>query len=71
MTSEHLVNDGEDWNDIFVARDFNGNEDQPSEEDSDPDADPDYIGKDMETQSDIEEEPDIGPAIEVQNTHIL
>jgi hypothetical protein len=69
MASEYLIDDGEDWNDIFVARDFNGNEDQPSEEDSD--SDPDYIGEDTETQSDIEDEPNIGPAIGVQNTQIL
>jgi hypothetical protein len=59
------INGGEDWNYIFVARDFDGNEDQPSEEDSDSDSD--YIGEDKVTQSDIEDEPDIGPAIGVQN----
>jgi len=53
MDSEHLVNGGEDWNYIFVARDFDGNEDQPSEEDSDSDSD--YIGEDKVTQSDIED----------------
>jgi hypothetical protein len=46
-----------------VAWDFDGNEDQPSEEDSDSDSD--YIGEDKETQSDIKDEPDIGPAIGV------
>ena len=50
MASEHLIKDGEDWNYIFVARDFDGNEDQPSEEDSDSDSD--YLGEDRETQSD-------------------
>ena len=69
MASEHLIKDGEDWNYIFVARDFDGNEDQPSEEDSDSDSD--YLGEDRETQSDIEDEPDIGLAIGVQNTQIL
>ena len=69
MASEHLINDGEDRNYIFVARDFDENEDQPSEEDSDSDSD--YLGEDMETQSDIEDEPDIGLAIRVQNTRIL
>ena len=69
MASEHLINDGEDWNYIFVAQDFDENEDQPSEEDSDSDSD--YLGEDMKTQSDIEDEPDIGLAIRVQNTRIL
>ena len=69
MASEHLIKDREDWNYIFVARDFDGNEDQPSEEDSDSDSD--YLGEDRETQSDIEDEPDIGLAIGVQNTRIL
>ena len=50
MASEHLIKDGEDWNYIFVARDFDGNEDQPSKEDSDSDSD--YLGEDRETQSD-------------------
>jgi len=69
MATEQLINNGEDWNDIFEARDFNGTEDQPSEEDSDTDSD--YTPQDKETQSDIEDEPDIGPAIGVQNTQVL
>jgi hypothetical protein len=69
MASGHLMNDGEDWNDIFVARDFSGNEDQPSEEDSDSDSD--YIGEETGLQSDVEDEPGVGPAIEVQNTQLL
>ena len=65
MASGHLMNDGEDWNDIFVAQDFSGNEDQPSDSDSD------YIGEETRLQSDVEDETGVGPAIEVQNTQIL
>ena len=39
MASEHFVNTAEDWNDIFLTQDLDGNEDEASEDESDPDYD--------------------------------
>ena len=69
MASEHFVNTAEDWNDIFLTRDLDGNEDKASEDESDPDYDDVVVG--MTPQSDSEDETEVGPAIELHNTQIL
>jgi len=44
MASELLINNEDAWNDIFLTRDFDGNEDQVSEDRSDSDYDADFAG---------------------------
>ena len=69
MASEYFINTAEDWNDIFLTRDLDGNEDEASEDESDPDYDDVVVG--MTPQSDSEDETEVGPAIELHNTQIL
>ena len=68
MASEHLINSEDTWHDIFLTRDFDGNEDQVSEDGSDSDYGADFAGM---PQSDSEDETERGPAIDLHNTQIL
>jgi hypothetical protein len=61
-----------DWNDVFVARDVDGNEDSNSEASNSSDSnykDENYWM--MEDQSDSEDESGSGPAIQIRNTATL
>jgi hypothetical protein len=69
MALELLGNGQDDWNDIFLAWDFDGNENQLSEAESGSDYDDTYQCK--MPQSDSEDEMDKGPAIELHNTQML
>jgi hypothetical protein len=67
MASELLVNSEDGWNDIFLARDVDGNEEDLSEDESDSD----YEAVVSRSLSDSEDEVETGPAIELRNTQIL
>jgi hypothetical protein len=71
MASEHFVNTAEDWNDIFLTRDLDGNEDEASEDESDPDYDEVMVRMTPQSDSEDEDEAEVGPAIELHNTQIL
>jgi hypothetical protein len=71
MTSKVLTNSGDDWNNIFLTRDFDGNEDQVSEARSDSDSDADFVGGAQSESKEFEDEMERGPAIELHNTQIL
>jgi hypothetical protein len=66
------VESGDNWNDIFVARDVDGNEDPNSEASDSSDSDYQDEGyRMMEDQSDSEDEASMGAAIQVGNTATL
>ena len=69
MASEHFLNTAADWNDIFLTWDLDGNEDEASKDESDPDYDDVVIG--MTPPLDSEDEAEVGPAIELHNNQIL
>ena len=61
MASELLVNSKDDWNDLFLARDVDGNEEELSEDESDSD----YEAVVSRPQLDSEDEVETGLAIEL------
>ena len=61
MASELLVNSKDDWNDLFLARDVDRNEEELSEDESDSD----YEAVVSRPQLDSEDEVETGLAIEL------
>ena len=59
MASELLVNSKDDWNDLFLARDVDGNEEELSEDESDSDYEA------VVSRSDSKDEVETGLAIEL------
>ncbi|KIM73719.1 hypothetical protein PILCRDRAFT_92920 [Piloderma croceum F 1598] len=70
MTSELLIDSKDDWNDVFLDRDYDRSGEESSEASSDSDYDAAFAGHGM-CQSDSEDETEIRPAIELRNTQIL
>jgi hypothetical protein len=70
MATENLFAAEDDWNDIFLARDVDGNEDEQSADESDSDYDDARTAAMIYSDSD-EDEIEVGPAIELQNTQVL
>jgi hypothetical protein len=70
MATENLLAAKDDWNDIFLARDVDGNEDEQSADESDSDYDDAQTAAMIYSDSD-EDEIEVGPAIELQNTQVL
>jgi|SRR6266481_72265 len=70
MAPEILLTTKDDWNDVFLARDVDGNEDEQSADESDSDYDDAQTAAMTYSDSD-EDEIEVGPAIELQNTQVL
>ena len=67
MTSELLIDSKDDWNDVFLDWDYDGNGEESSEESSDSGYNAAFAGHGM-CQSDSEDETEIRPTIELRNT---
>ena len=70
MATENLLAAEDDWNDIFLAQDVDRNEDEQFADESDSDYDDVQTAAMTYSDSD-EDEIEVRPAIELQNTQVL